>query len=132
MNWDAVQKSLRQFAGINLDKNRKIPSNWVVVKEEIVSGDKGNFIIRMGVFPETFSGFSKGRGQQTSGGYMGAGNKNLGIEIEVEDLTTGEVGSDRTFSDISFDRQEEFFNDAMRVISRTITSVSTIATPQQR
>ena len=51
MNWDAVQKSLRQFAGINLDKNRKIPSNWVVVKEEIVSGDKGNFIIRMGVFP---------------------------------------------------------------------------------
>ena len=132
MDFDAVQKSLRQFAGINLDKNRKIPSNWVVVKEEIVSGDKGNFIIRMGVFPETFGGFAKGRGQQTSGGYMGAGNKNLGIEIEVEDLSTGEYGSDRTFSDISFDRQEEFFNEAMRVISRTITSVSSVASPQQR
>jgi len=132
MDFDAVQKSLRQFAGINLEKNRRIPSNWVIIKEDIVSGDKGNFIIRMGVFPETFSGFSKGKGQQTTGGYMGAGNKNLGIEIEVEDLSTGEYGSDRTFSDISFDRQEEFFNDALRVISRTITSVSAVATPQQR
>ena len=63
---------------------------------------------------------------------MGAGNKNLGIEIEVQDMTTGEIGSDRTFSDISFDRQDEFFRDALRVVSRTITSVSTIATPQQR
>ena len=54
------------------------------------------------VFPETFSGFAKGKGQQTAGDYMGAGNKNLGIEIEVQDMTTGEIGSDRTFSDISF------------------------------
>ena len=132
MDFNAVQKSLRQFAGINLDKNRRIPSNWVVVKEEIVSGDKGNFIVRMGVFPETFSGFAKGQGQQTSGGYMGTGNKNLGIEIEVEDMNTGEYGSDRTFSDISFDRQDEFFRDALSVISRTITSVSSVASPQQR
>lgn len=132
MDFDAVQKSLRQFAGINLDKSRRIPSNWVVVKEEIVTGDKGNFIVRMGVFPDTFSGFAKGRGQQTTGGYMGAGNKNLGIEIEVEDTNTGEYGSDRTFSDISFDRQDEFFRDALTVISRTITSASSIASPQQR
>ena len=132
MSFDDVQKSLRQFAGINLDKNRRIPSNWIIVKEEMVTGDKGNFMIRMGVFPETFSGFAKGMGQQSAGGYMGAGNKNLGIEIEVEDMTTGEYGSDRTFSDISFDRQEEFFRDALGVISRTITSVSSIASPQQR
>lgn len=132
MNFDAVQKSLRQFAGINLDKNRRIPSNWVIVKEEMVTGDKSNFIVRMGVFPDTFSGFSKGKGQQTTGGYMGAGNKNLGVEIEVEDIGTGEYGSDRTFSDISFDRQNEFFQDAIGVISKTITSVSTVASPQQR
>ena len=40
MNFDAVQKSLRQFAGINLDKNRRIPSNWVIVKEEMVIRSK--------------------------------------------------------------------------------------------
>jgi len=132
MDWDAVQKSLRQFAGINLEKNRRIPSNWVIIKEEMVTGDKSIFIVKMGVFPETFSGFAKGRGEQTSGGYMGAGNKNLGVEIEVEDLSTGEYGSDRTFSDISFDRQNEFFQDALIVISKTITSVSSVASPQQR
>jgi len=132
MDFDAVQKSLRQFAGINLDKNRRIPSNWVIIKEEMVTGDKSIFVVKLGVFPETFSGFSKGRGQQTSGGYMGAGNKNLGVEIEVEDLSTGEYGSDRTFSDISFDRQNEFFQDALSVVSKTITSVSSIASPQQR
>jgi hypothetical protein len=132
MDFDAVQKSLRQFAGINLEKNRRIPSNWVIIKEDMVSGDNSTFIVRMGVFPETFGGFAKGRGQQTSGGYMGAGNKNLGIEIEVEDLSTGEYGSDRAFNDISFDRQEEFFNEAVRVISRTITTVSAVASPQQR
>ena len=48
------------------------------------------------------------------------GTKNLGIEIEVEDLSTGEIGSDRTFSDITFDRQDEFFRDALRVFQRTI------------
>jgi|TARA_R110000824_G_scaffold61907_3_gene164227 hypothetical protein len=132
MDFDAVQKSLRQFAGINLDKNRRIPSNWVVVKEDMVTGDDTVFIVRMAVYPDTFTGFSKGRGQQTSGGYMGAGGKNLGIEIEVEDMTTGEYGSDRTFTDIPFDRQQEFFQDALGVISRTITSVSTIASPQHR
>ena len=67
MDWNAVQKSLRQFAGINLDKNRTIPPNWVVVKEEIVTGDKGNFIVRMGVFPETFSGFPKGKDNKPQG-----------------------------------------------------------------
>ena len=132
MDWNAVQKSLRQFAGINLDKNRTIPSNWVVVKEEMVTGDNSNFLVRMAVFPETFSGFAKGKGQQSAGGYMGAGNKNLGIEIEVQDMTTGEIGSDRTFSDIPFDRQDEFFRDALTVISRTVTSVSSVASPQQR
>lgn len=132
MDWDAVQKSLRQFAGINLDKNRRIPSNWVIVKEEILTGEKGNFVVRMAVFPETFTGFAKGKGQQSAGGFMGAGSKNLGIEIEVEDLSTGEIGSDRTFGDISFDRQDEFFRDALTVISRTITAVSSVASPQQR
>ena len=132
MNFDAVQKSLRQSAGIDLTKSRRIPSNWVVVKEEIVSGDETNFIVRMGVYPDTFTGFSKGRGQQTSGGYMGLGNKNLGIEIEVEDMTTGEFGSDRTFEDVSFERQDEFFRQALTVISRTIMQVSATATPQER
>ena len=132
MDWDAIQKSLRQFAGVNLDKNRRIPSNWVIVKEEILTGDKGNFVVRMAVYPETFTGFAKGKGQQSAGGFMGAGTKNLGVEIEVEDLTTGEYGSDRTFSDISFDRQDEFFRDALTVISKTITSVSSVASPQQR
>jgi|TARA_R110000851_G_scaffold3604_2_gene14781 hypothetical protein len=127
MNWNAVQKSLRQFAGINLDKNRKIPSNWVVVKEEMVIGDNSTFIVRMAVFPETFTGFSKGIGQQNK-----SVGKNLGIEIEVEDMGTGEYGSDRTFSDISFDRQNEFFQEALGVISRTITSVSSISAPQER
>ena len=132
MDWDAVQKSLRQFAGINLDKNRTIPPNWVVIQEEMITGDENNFLVRMAVFPKTFSGFSKGRGQQSAGGYMGGGNKNLGIEIEVQDMKTGEIGSDRTFSDISFDRQEEFFRNALTVISRTVTSVSSTASPQQR
>ena len=127
MNWNAVQKSLRQFAGINLDKNRKIPSNWVVVKEEMVIGDNSTFIVRMAVFPETFTGFSKGIGQQNK-----SVGKNLCIEIEVEDIGTGEYGSDRTFSDISFDRQNEFFQEALGVISRTITSVSSISAPQER
>ena len=63
MDWDAVQKSLRQFGGINLDKNRRSPANWVMVKEEIITGDKGVFAVRMSVFPETFTGFSKGKGQ---------------------------------------------------------------------
>ncbi len=127
MNWNAVQKSLRQFAGINLDKNRKIPSNWVVVKEEMVIGDNSTFIVRMAVYPESFTGFSKGIGQQNK-----SVGKNLGIEIEVEDIGTGEYGSDRTFSDISFDRQNEFFQEALGVISRTITSVSSISAPQER
>jgi len=126
MNWNAVQKSLRQFAGINLDKNRKIPSNWVVIKEEMVTGDNSNFMVRMAVFPETFTGFAKGKGQQ------GANSKNLGIEIEVEDVGTGEYGSDRTFTDIPFDRQDEFFRDALGIISKTITSVSSISSPQER
>ncbi len=132
MDWDSVQKSLRQFAGVNLDKNRRIPSNWVIVKEEILTGEKGNFVVRMAVFPETFTGFAKGKGQQSAGGFMGAGSKNLGIEIEVEDLSTGEIGSDRTFGDISFDRQDEFFRDALTVISRTITAVSSVASPHTR
>ena len=59
MDWNAIQKSLRQFGGINLDKNRRIPSNWVIIKEEILTGDKGNFAVRMAVFPETFTGFAK-------------------------------------------------------------------------
>ena len=87
MDWDSVQKSLRQFAGVNLDKNRRIPSNWVVVKEEMITGDNTVFVARMAVFPETFTGFAKGKGQQSAGGFMGAGAKNLGIEIEVEDLS---------------------------------------------
>ena len=132
MDWDSVQKSLRQFAGVNLDKNRRIPSNWVIVKEEILTGEKGSCAVRIAVFPETFTGFAKGKGQQSAGGFMGAGTKNLGIEIEVEDLSTGEIGSDRTFGDISFDRQDELFRDALTVISRTITSVSSVASPQQR
>jgi len=132
MDWDSVQKSLRQFAGVNLDKNRRIPSNWVVVKEEMITGDNTVFVARMAVFPETFTGFAKGKGQQSAGGFMGAGTKNLGVEIEVEDLSTGEYGSDRTFSDISFDRQDEFFRDALAVISRTITSVSSVSSPQER
>ena len=45
MDFDAVQKSLRQFAGINLDKNRRIPSNWVIIKEEMVTGDKSTFMV---------------------------------------------------------------------------------------
>ena len=81
----------------------------------------------MAVFPETFTGFSKGIGQQNK-----SVGKNLGIEIEVEDIGTGEYGSDRTFSDISFDRQNEFFQEALGVISRTITSVSSISAPQER
>ena len=78
MDWDSVQKSLRQFAGVNLDKNRRIPSNWVVVKEEMITGDNTVFVARMAVFPETFTGFAKGKGQQSAGGFMGAGTKNLG------------------------------------------------------
>jgi len=54
MDWDSVQKSLRQFAGVNLDKNRRIPSNWVIVKEEILTGEKGNFVVRMAVFGQNF------------------------------------------------------------------------------
>ena len=55
--YQRVKKSLRQFAGINLDDGRTIPSNWVTIREEIVSGDNSNFKVTMGVFPETFSGF---------------------------------------------------------------------------
>jgi hypothetical protein len=130
--YNRVKKSLRQFAGINLDDGRTIPSNWVVVREEIVNGDTSNFKVSMAVFPETFSGFAKGKGQQSSGGYLGTGTKNLGIEIQVEELGTSFVGSDRTFEDITFERQNEFFNDALMVISRTITSVSDISSPQER
>lgn len=130
--FNKVRRSLRQFAGINLDVNRRIPPNWVIVREEMVSGDDSTFIVRLGVFPETFTGFAKGKGQQSSGGYLGAGTRNLGVEIEVEELGTGQFGSDRTFEDISFERQNEFFNDAIAVISRTITSVSSISAPQER
>ena len=97
-----VKKSLRQFAGISLDDNRVIPSNWVIIREEVVAGSPHSFLVRLAVFPETFSGFAKGKGQQSSSGYLGTGSRNLGIEIEVEDLGTGKRGSDRTFEDISF------------------------------
>lgn len=130
--YQRVKKSLRQFAGINLDDGRTIPSNWVTIREEIVSGDNSNFKVTMGVFPETFSGFAKGRGQQSSGGYLGTGTKNLGVEIQVEELGTKNRGSDRTFEDITFERQNEFFDDAIAVISRTINSVSSISSPQER
>jgi len=127
-----VKKSLRQFAGISLDDNRRIPPNWVIIREEIVTGDKSNFIVRLGVFPETFTGFSKGKGQQSASGYMGSGTRNLGVEIEIEELETGKIGSDRTFEDITFERQNEFFDKAKTVVSRTITSTSSISAPQER
>jgi len=130
--YSKVKKSLRQFAGINLDDGRTIPSNWVIIREEIVSGDNSNFKVSLAVFPETFSGFAKGKGQQSSGGYLGTGTKNLGVEIQVEELGTTNVGSDRTFEDITFERQNEFFDDAKAVISRTINSVSSISSPQER
>tara|TARA_R110002012_G_scaffold75574_5_gene190933 strand:- start:9392 stop:10333 length:942 start_codon:yes stop_codon:yes gene_type:complete len=127
-----VQKSLRQFAGIDLAKNRRIPSNWVILKEQIVTGDDTTYIVKQGVFPEAFSGYAKGIGEQTSSGYMGLGNRNLGMEIEVEDLNTGEYGADRVWENISYDRQEEFFNNTVAIISKTITSVSSISAPQER
>jgi hypothetical protein len=130
--YQQVKKSLRQFAGINLDNGRTIPSNWVIIRDEIVSGDNSNFKVSLGVFPETFSGFAKGKGQQSSGGYLGTGTKNLGVEIQIEELGTMNVGSDRTFENITFERQNEFFDDAIAIISRTINSVSSIASPQER
>jgi hypothetical protein len=130
--YSQVKKSLRQFAGISLDDNRAIPSNWVVIREEVVAGSPHSFLVRLAVFPETFSGFAKGKGQQSAGGYLGTGTRNLGIEIEVEELGTRKRGSDRTFEDISFERQNEFFDQAVSVISRTINPVSSTSAPQER
>ena len=131
-DFNDIQKSLRQFAGVNLTKHRRIPSNWVIIKEQIVTGENATFIIRQGIFPEAFSGYAKGIGEQTSSGYMGLGNRNLGMEVEIEDLTTGEYGSDRVWENVSHDRQQEFFNNMITVISKTITSASSISAPQER
>lgn len=62
--FNSVRLSLRKFAGINLEKGRSIPDNWVVVKEETVSGPKGTFVIRQAVYPDTFTGFAKGMGSK--------------------------------------------------------------------
>ena len=103
--FDNIQKALRNNAGIDLQKNRRMPTHWRVIKEEKVSGDKGTVIVRESVYPDTFSGYAAGKGEQTTGGYMGLGNRNLGVEIEVEVLGSGEYGSDRVWQDVSFTRQ---------------------------
>ena len=131
-SYSDVKKSLRKFAGVDLTNNRTIPANWVVVKEETVTGDGDTFIIRQAVFPDTFTGYSKGMGEQTTGGYLGAGNRNLGIEIEVKDMNTGEYGSDRVWENVDYSRQQEFFTNALTIISRTLTTVSSISAPQER
>ena len=113
--YQQVKKSLRQFAGINLDNGRTIPSNWVIIRDEIVSGDNSNFKVSLGVFPETFSGFAKGKGQQSSGGYLGTGTKNLGVEIQIEELGTMNVGSDRTFENITLMMQLLLFQELLIV-----------------
>jgi hypothetical protein len=130
--FNSVRLSLRKFAGINLEKGRSIPDNWVVVKEETVSGPKGTFLIRQAVYPDTFTGFAKGMGEQTTGGYLGAGNRNLGIEVEVRELSTGDFGSDRVWENVSYSRQQDFFNEALTVISRTVNPSSSISAPQER
>ena len=131
-SYSDVKKSLRKFAGVDLTNNRTIPANWVVVKEETVTGDGDTFIIRQAVFPDTFTGYSKGMGEQTTGGYLGAGNRNLGIEIEVKDMNTREYGSDRVWENVDYSRQQEFFTNALTIISRTLTTVSSISAPQER
>tara|TARA_R110002012_G_scaffold243131_1_gene417726 strand:- start:1496 stop:2353 length:858 start_codon:yes stop_codon:yes gene_type:complete len=131
-SYSDVKKALRKFAGVDLTNNRAIPDNWVVVKEETVTGDKDKFVIRQAVFPDTFTGYAKGMGEQTTGGYLGAGNRNLGIEIEVRDINTGEYGSDRVWENVDYSRQQEFFNNSLTVISRTLTTVSSISAPQER
>ena len=131
-SYSDVKKALRKFAGVDLTNNRAIPDNWVVVKEETVTGDKDTFVIRQAVFPDTFTGYAKGMGEQTTGGYLGAGNRNLGIEIEVRDINTGEYGSDRVWENVDYSRQQEFFNNSLTVISRTLTTVSSISAPQER
>jgi len=80
-NFTKIQNSLRQFAGIDIVKNRRIPPNWVVINEQIVTGDKTTIIVKQGIFPEAVSGYAKGIGEQTSSGYMGLGNRNLGMEV---------------------------------------------------
>ena len=131
-NFSAIQRSLRKFGGVSLVKNRPIPDNWVVVNEQTVSGDKGTVVVRQAVFPDTFTGFSQGKGQQTTGGYLGAGNRNLGVEIEVRDVVTGELGSDRVWENVSYSRQQDFFNQSLTVISRTLNTTSSISAPQER
>lgn len=130
--FNAVKQSLRKFGGLNLERGRSIPDNWVVVREETVTGNGSTFLIRQAVYPDTFTGFSKGMGQQTTGGYMGAGNRNLGIEVEVRELETGDFGSDRVWENVSYSRQQDFFNQSLTVISRTITPASSISAPQER
>lgn len=131
-DFNRVVQSLRQFGGINIEKGRTIPDNWVVVKEETVTGDNTTFLVRQAVYPDTFTGFAKGMGEQTTGGYLGTGNRNLGLEIEIRDNTTGEIGSDRVWENVSYSRQQDFLNQSLTVISRTITSVSSISSPQER
>ena len=105
--WNAAYRALVDI-GIDLQYGRQIPGSWKVMKTTRV----GPYEIIYAVPPEYYSGYEKGKGQQTVGGFGTAGVNKFGIEIQVR-TDDGDVGTDRVLENSSFENQVEIYDQVI-------------------
>ncbi|MBO66710.1 MAG: hypothetical protein CL398_00210 [Acidiferrobacteraceae bacterium] len=103
--YKSVAEKLKEV-GLDLQKGRRSPTDWTVVSDQTI----GHIRLVQRIPAEAWTGYSKGKGQQTVGDISSAINR-LGVEVEIEDLNTGEYGSDRAFEGNQFEKQQELYND---------------------
>jgi len=103
--YESVAEKLKQV-GLDLQKGRRSPSDWSIVSDQTI----GNIRLVQRIPAAAWTGYAKGKGQQTVGDVSTAINR-LGVEVEVEDLNTGEYGSDRAFEGNQFEKQQELYAD---------------------
>ena len=124
--WNAAYRALTDI-GIDLQYGRSIPGNWKIMGQDSV----GPYEIIYAVPPEYFSGYERGKGQQTIGGFGTAGINKFGIEIQVR-TEEGEVGTDRVLENSPFERQIELYDAAVvalqKVSNPPIQSISQVGT----
>ena len=103
--YESVAEKLKQV-GLDLQKGRRSPSDWSIVSDQTI----GNIRLVQRIPAAAWTGYAKGKGQQTVGDVSTAINR-LGVEVEIEDLNTGEYGSDRAFEGNQFEKQQELYTD---------------------
>ena len=128
--WNAAYRALVDI-GIDLQYGRQIPGSWKIMKTTQV----GPYEIIYAVPPEYYSGYEKGKGQQTIGGFGTAGVNKFGIEIQVR-TDEGDVGTDRVLENSPFDTQVEIYDQAIvalrELVNPPVQSVQQVGTVEGR